>query len=226
MHGVRSLVRWVAGVMLAASLAACGGGEGGDSPGTGGQSDNPPPTGGTNAAPRISGTPVASVLAGQAYDFRPSASDSDGDTLTFTAENLPEWASFDESTGRISGTPDEADIATFSGITITVSDGEASSTLCPFSIVVTDVGNGSATLSWEPPTQNVDGTPLTNLAWYEIRYGLSSSELSQSVMVNNPSLSVYVLENLTSGTWYFAVAAVNSEGGTSPLSNVASKTIS
>lgn len=231
MGQTRSIPQWVITLTLAFSLAACGGDDGGSSPGTGGQSNNPPPTTGTpppssNARPTIDGQPISTVLVGEAYDFRPSASDSDGDTLTFSANGLPAWATFDERTGRIFGTPNAEDVATYSGITITVSDGEATASLEPFAITVTGVGNGSATLSWAPPTQNVDGTPLTNLAGYEIRYGRSSSDLSQSVMLANPSLSVYVLDNLTSGTWYFAVAAMNTDGIASPLSNVASKTIS
>lgn len=236
MGQVRSASRWIIGFIIGISLAACGGGDGGSSPETGGQSNNPPPTTGTpppqtpppasNASPTIDGQPTSSVLVGQAYDFRPSASDSDSDTLSFSASNLPDWATLDERTGRISGTPGAEDIATFSGITITVSDGEASSSLGPFAITVASVGTGSATLSWVPPTQNADGSQLTNLAGYEIRYGRSSSELSESVVLTNPSLSIYVLENLTSGTWYFAVAALNTEGVTSSLSNVASKTIS
>jgi hypothetical protein len=36
----------------------------------------------------------------------------------------------------------------------------------------------------------------------------------------------YVVENLSSGTWYFAVVAVNAAGVSSPLSNTASKTVS
>jgi hypothetical protein len=35
-----------------------------------------------------------------------------------------------------------------------------------------------------------------------------------------------MVEQLSSGTWYFAVAAVNTSGATSDLSNIASKTIS
>lgn len=230
MGQLRAVSRWIVVLLLGAALAACGGDDD-SSPGTGGQSNNPPPTTGTpppdsNASPTIDGQPTATVLVGQAYDFRPSASDGDGDTLTFSASNLPAWATLDEDTGRISGTPGAEDVATYSDITIVVSDGETSASLGPFEITVTSVGSGSATLAWVPPTENVDGTPLTNLAGYEIRYGRSSSELSESIVLNNPSLSIYVLENLTSGTWYFAVAAMNTEGLTSPLSNVASKTIS
>ena len=39
-------------------------------------------------------------------------------------------------------------------------------------------------------------------------------------------MSRFVVENLTSGTWYFAVVAVNASGVSSSLSNVGSKTIS
>jgi hypothetical protein len=108
-----------------------------------------------------------------------------------------------------------------------VSDGTANATLGPFAINVTDVnGNGSATLSWTPPTQNTNGSTLSNLRGYEVRYGRSANDLSETVSLDNPSLNRYVLENLSSGTWYFAVVAVNSTGATSALSNMASKTIS
>jgi hypothetical protein len=34
-----------------------------------------------------------------------------------------------------------------------------------------DAISGQATLSWDPPTTNVDGTPLTDLAGYKVYYG-------------------------------------------------------
>jgi hypothetical protein len=85
---------------------------------------------------------------------------------------------------------------------------------------------GSAELSWMPPTENTDGSALTDLAGYQIRYGRSSTELGETINLTNPSLNRYLVESLTVGTWYFAVAAVNSQGVSSVLSNVASKTIS
>jgi hypothetical protein len=203
------------------TLSACGGG--GDGESSSGNSPNTP--GAANTAPTIQGQPGSSVSPAQSYSFVPSASDPDGDTLTFTATNLPAWASLNASTGLISGTPTAADIGTYGGVTIVVSDGKSSASLGPFSITVTDAASGSATLSWTPPTENSDGTPLTNLAGYEIRYGNDQNDLSSSVALDNPSLSMYVIENLSSGTWYFAVSAVNASGVASSLSNVASKTI-
>jgi hypothetical protein len=219
MKGRQATTTLVAALALTV-LAGCGGG-GGDSEGT-------PSTGGPgggNAPPTIQGQPSANVVAGQAYTFQPSASDPNGDTLTFSVTNKPAWATFNASTGRLSGTPSAADVATYSGITISVSDGTASAVLNAFSITVADVVVGSATLSWTPPTQNSDGSPLTNLAGYRLHYGRDPGQLSQTVEITNSSLSTYVVENLSSGTWYFAVVTVNSGGTTSVQSNVAAKTI-
>lgn len=84
---------------------------------------------------------------------------------------------------------------------------------------------GSATLSWTPPTQNTDGTALTNLSGYQILYGVSATALSNTISVNNPAVSTYVVEGLTRGqTYFFAVKSI--AGSTeSALSNVASKVI-
>ena len=46
--------------------------------------------------------------------------------------------------------------------------------------------NGVATLDWQPPTQNSDGSALTNLAGYTVYYGTSPDNLAQSVKVSNP----------------------------------------
>jgi hypothetical protein len=167
-------------------------------------------------------------VVGQAYSFQPAAADANGDALTFTVANLPAWATFSAQTGRITGTPTAAQVGAYANITVTVSDGQANATVGPFTITVSDVANasGSATLSWTPPTQNSDGTSLGNLAGFRVMYGRTSGNLDQTVNVENPSVNRYVVENLSSGTWYFAVVAVNAAGVSSPLSNTASKTVS
>jgi Putative Ig domain len=209
----------VVAALVLTVLAGCGGGGGDDgTPATGGP-------GGANAPPTIQGQPSANVMAGQAYSFQPSASDPNNDTLTFSVTGLPAWATFNASTGRVSGTPSAADVATYSGITISVSDGQASASLNAFAITVADTVVGSATLSWTPPTQNSDGSSLTNLAGYRVHYGRNPGQLSQTIEITNSSLSTYVVENLSAGTWYFALVTVNSGGTTSIMSNVAAKTI-
>lgn len=183
----------------------------------------------SNAAPKIAGTPAKSVRAGTSYSFIPTASDANKDKLTFSISNKPAWASFNASNGQILGTPGTAYVGTTSNIVIRVSDGKASAALPAFALTVTtpSVGttNGTATVSWMPPTLNEDGSALTNLAGHRIRYGTNRSALNQTLSVTNIGLSRYVVENLTAGTWYFAVQAYNRDGQESDLSALASKTI-
>ena len=107
-----------------------------------------------------------------------------------------------------------------------MSDGESSATLGPFTVDVVAVATGSATLTWLPPTENTDGSTLSDLAGYVIYWGTSSGNYSQSVRIENPGVSSYLIDNLLSGsTYYFAVKAFNLEQVESAFSNEASKTI-
>ena len=85
--------------------------------------------------------------------------------------------------------------------------------------------SGIATLSWQAPTTNTNGAALTDLAGYRIYYGMNSDDLTQTVQLTSVGLQTYMIEDLGSGTWYFAVTAVASTGVESALSNVVSKTI-
>ena len=84
---------------------------------------------------------------------------------------------------------------------------------------------GAATVSWEAPTTNTDGSPLMDLAGYRIYYGSSPENLGHSVQINTIGLQTYVIDDLQAGTWYFAVMAVASNGTESSLSTVVAKTI-
>jgi hypothetical protein len=179
----------------------------------------------TNKAPTISGTAPTAVNAGSAYAFRPTAADADGDTLTFAIANRPAWATFNAATGQLSGTPTSASAGTYSSVVISVSDGKSSAALPAFSITVADVSNGAATLTWTPPTLNTDGTSLTNLAGYRIVYGVTSTQLTQTIQVANAGMSTYVVDNLAPGTYYFAVRAYTSGGLESANSNVVAKVV-
>ncbi len=176
-------------------------------------------------SPTISGTPRTSVVAGNAYGFTPTTTDPSGAELTFSIKNAPGWATFDTATGELSGTPTEADVATYSNITISVSDGTTSVSLPAFPIAVTQMANGSATIEWVAPTENTNGTPLTNLAGYRIYYGTSASAMTKTVQIAHPSTVSYEVTNLSPGTWYFSVRSYTSANVESNNSPVASKTI-
>lgn len=71
---------------------------------------------------------------------------------------------------------------------------------------------GNATLSWTPPTTRSDGSTLTDLAGYRILYGRVSGVYDHVEEIHNPGISAYVVEDLESGTWYFAIQSRTSEG--------------
>jgi hypothetical protein len=180
---------------------------------------------GTNRAPTISGTPTTSVKAGQAYAFEPTAADADGDTLKFTIANKPAWAAFDTATGALTGMPSAVDVRSYDNIVIGVTDGKTTVSLQAFSIVVTQFAQGSATLSWLPPTENVDGSPLSDLAGYRVRYGTVPGNYTQQLDVLNPGLTALVVEELSQTTWYFVITAINSAGAESDHSSEVAKTV-
>jgi len=220
-----SVVRFAA--ILAASLfiVACGGEDSGsttEDPGTKPPASPPAPK---NNPPTINGEPLTSVTAETAYSFQPQAADADGDPLQFQVTNKPAWAVFDAATGRLSGTPGAADVGTYANVIVSVSDGKAATSLPAFSITVAQVQLGAATLSWQPPTENTDGSPITDLAGYRVRYGRDPAQLSEIQSIPNPGITTAVVENLARGTWYFSVSAYNRDGLESDPSNLAQTSV-
>jgi hypothetical protein len=185
----------------------------------------------TTGAPTISGKPVTALNANMAYTFLPTAtgatttSGATVEPLLFAIQNKPSWATFNTSTGELEGTPSSASIGNYDGVVISVSNSVATAALPAFNISVTQMSNGSVTLSWLPPTTNTNGTTLTNLAGYKIYYGTSPSTMTQSVQITNPGTANYVIDNLSPATWYFCLVSYNSAEVESPLSSTVSKTI-
>jgi len=176
-------------------------------------------------APTISGSPPTAAGEGQAYAFTPSAHDADGGTLTFRITNRPAWATFSSATGKLYGTPGTGTVGIYSNITIRVSDGIATASLPAFSIEVQQASMGSATLSWQPPTTRTDGSPLTNLTGYRIRYGTSQGSYPNMIDIVNEGVTSAVVENLPPATYYFVASAYDTTGAESSYSSAVSKTV-
>ncbi|UFS68940.1 fibronectin type III domain-containing protein [Geomonas sp. RF6] len=91
-------------------------------------------------------------------------------------------------------------------------------------IAVAAVGIGPATaeaaeaaLSWEAPSVNMDGSPISDLAGYRVYIGTSSGKYDESFDAG--SRQNYLAYNLVPGTtYYFAVTAYNTSGEESPFS--------
>lgn len=210
-------------------LAACGGGGGGSGSSTAASTEastTPASSTGSNKAPAISGTASTSVTAGKSYSFTPTATDGDKDKVTFTIANKPTWAAFNPATGALTGTPATKDVGTFSGIEIAATDGQAVTALPAFAItVLAALTTNGVEVSWTPPTQNADGSTLTDLSGYKIHYGSESGNYSDSVALDSAGLTRYSLGTLPKGKIYIAMTAVNSAGAESDFSKEVSVTV-
>jgi hypothetical protein len=83
----------------------------------------------------------------------------------------------------------------------------------------------SVTLSWPLVTMNTNDSPYVDPFGYVINYGTAVDQLTQSIDVNDPKATSYVVTGLTTGTYFFCVRARNTSNVRSDCSNVVSKTL-
>lgn len=84
---------------------------------------------------------------------------------------------------------------------------------------------GMTAISWAAPTQNTDGSALTNLAGFKVYHGTSPSALTDVRTVAGAAVLSYNFTALPSGTHYFAVSSYNAAGAESALSAIGSKSV-
>ena len=113
-----------------------------------------------NETPTITGTPTTTVAEDTAYSFTPAGTDDDGDTLTYSINTQPSWATFDTATGTLSGTPTNVDVGVTTDIVISVTDGDLRGSLPAFDLVVTNV-NDTPTISGTPNTIVLEDVPYS-----------------------------------------------------------------
>jgi len=78
------------------------------------------------------------------------------------------------------------------------------------------------TINWVPPTENVDGSPLTDLSGYTVYYGTASGGYTGSYNVSDPAQTsdVFTVLNVVSGEEVFvAMTAWDNDGNESAYSN-------
>ncbi len=163
-----------------------------------------------------------SISQGATKQFTATGTYSDGTTQNLTTAVT--WSSSATAVATISNAAGSNGLATAvaaGSTTITATSGSVSGTT---GLTVTAITTGSATLSWNAPTTNTDGTPLTDLAGYKIYYGTSSGNYTAVINVGN--ITSYAVGNLAPGaTYYFAVTAYDSANNESSFSNEVSKSI-
>ncbi|UVW62214.1 putative Ig domain-containing protein [Shewanella baltica] len=150
-----------------------------------------------NGAPVISGTPTLSVNQDASYQFTPTASDSVGDVLSFSIANKPAWATFNTTTGTLSGTPSNQDVGVTNGIIISVSDGALSASLPAFNLSVVNINDA-------PTISSTAITAATQDAAYSYTFTAADTDVGDTLTlsaVTKPSwLSFNAATGVLSGT--------------------------
>ena len=174
----------------------------------------------TNQAPVIKSIQDVSVEAGKSLTFTVSASDADGDSLTYSASGSPSGATFDSKSGVFSWTPAAGQEGTYS-VTFEVSDGKLkSSTTAAISVIAQEHSSPAAEEVYDnrlreaSPDTVFQSTPFIDVGgrsdvdkkvkyrdvmWFDL------SEYEDSGEVNTAIISLY---------WYYP------EGNTRPEDTV------
>ncbi len=167
-----------------------------------------------NHPPVILGDPKEAITRYQNYQFTPNATDPDDDNLTFSIQNKPTWATFEPTTGTLSGTPTQEGAT--EDINISVTDGTFVRSLPLFSIEVTpakDIAQpyGVATQPpangyyyYEAPEKAIDGDDST----YNHTQGTESENWWQLQLPHGTTVSKIMIQGRESNTWRLSDAAV------------------
>lgn len=139
--------------------------------------------------PTISGSPPDSVLARTEFTFTPNVDHIGSESLVFTVQNLPTWAVFVPSNGRISGIPGDSDIGTYPNIKVSVSNGFISNELNSFGVSVLSnpwfsISNLPENYLWSSSASALDSTAIYISGGY---YNFESNPIT----AYRPSLFLY-----------------------------------
>ena len=83
----------------------------------------------------------------------------------------------------------------------------------------------TATLTWEAPTTNADGSPLTDLAGYKVYQGTSSGTYEVGAPIDVQNVLTYQAVDPPQGLHCFVVTAYDTSANESGYSNEGCKTI-
>ena len=155
-----------------------------------------------------------------------SVAQNDSTTLSWSSTDATSCvASGDWSGNKGTSGSESTGSLTIDGQYILTCSGAGGSVNESVNVTVVLSSNGTALVSWTPPTENTDGSTLTDLAGYKIHYGTSPGNYTHTEVINDPGITSFMVENLASADWYFAVTSFNSSDIESSYSTEVSKTI-
>ena len=147
----------------------------------------------TNIAPVLATIGGQTLLEGETLSVNVSATDADGDALSFTANNLPSFATFVDNgngTATLTISPIVGDAST-NNISITVSDGNATDTETLSVVVNVDdsnpVNNAPVLATIGDQTLNVDEARIINISSTD-----ADNDALEYTISNAPSFATFV----------------------------------
>lgn len=146
----------------------------------------------SNSVPTIAGSPILTINQGASYLFTPTASDSPGDTLSFSILNKPVWATFNATTGTLSGTPSNQDVGMTNDIIISVSDGTLSASLPAFNLSVVDVNDA-------PTISSTAITVATEAMAYSYTFTASDADVDDVLTLSAVAIPSWLSFNAVTG---------------------------
>jgi hypothetical protein len=151
-----------------------------------------------NHAPDITSTPKTSVNEGAYYSYQVIATDEDGDILTYSLTQKPEWLSINSATGLISGTAPYVDEDTSSTVQVIVSDGTYQD-MQTYSVTVKDLTH----TNYAPVITSTPKTQVNEGSYYSYDVDATDADgdtLTYSMPTALPWLSINPTTGLISGT--------------------------
>jgi mono/diheme cytochrome c family protein len=176
-----------------------------------------------NVGPSIVNPGNTSAIVGQSVSVQVTATDPEGDVLSWSATNLPAGLSIGSSTGRITGTPTAPGAR---AVVVTVSDGLATaSTSFTFTITADTIAptqpgaptvitqSGKPYVTWSASTDNVGVTGY--IVYRSTTASVPGTEVGRSTGTNFRDVNAQ-----KSKIYYYAIEAYDAAGNRSVRSGV------
>ena len=149
----------------------------------------------TNDAPTITSDAVTTATEDEAYSYAATATDIDGDTLTWSLTQSPEGMTIDANSGAISWTP--ANGVTSANVTVQVADAEANATQS-FTVTVSGVNDAptitetTAAITTDEDTSGTITLNATDIDGDTITWSVGSAAANGVATVSGTGLSQVV----------------------------------